>query len=283
MENQQKTQLISAAQYAGLTRKPENLRTDEEKKQIADYEEFTNRIAEEARQKRQREAMEMEKQRRAAEQCTPEWFNQQLKNIHEQQSKWQNERITSLEADAVVSYILKAYKLEVALRGQRYVESESTKKAVRELAQWFIQRPKFGLMIYGYVGTGKSTLAKAAQTVWRLVAKQNCKYLTASQIADVKNEDAGEWKKIKKHPALVIDDLGTEPVFVKNYGNDTTPLVELLTDRYDNMLFTIITTNLNLKEIVERYGERIADRLNEMCSIIEFDEKQTSYRKTTKK
>lgn len=280
MENQQKTQLISAAQYAGLTRKPEHLRTDEEKKQIAEYEEFTNRIVEEARKKRQHEAMMAEQQRQAAEQCTPDWYNQQLRKIHAQHKRWQDERITKILPGTVANYIENAYKMEVALRGGNYIENESCKKAIQEIAQWFVNRPKFGLQIYGYVGMGKSTLAKAAKTFWQLVAKQNCKYLSAAKIADIKNEDAGEWEKTKKHPALFIDDLGTEPVFVKNYGNDTTPLVELISDRYDNMLFTVITTNLSGKEIAERYGERIADRLQEMCSLIVIaDEKQKSYRK----
>lgn len=62
--------------------------------------------------------------------------------------------------------------------------------------------------------------------------------------------------------ALAIDDLGTEPVEVMDYGNIITPVINLLTKRYEAHLFTIVTTNLDPKEIHKRYGDRIADRLN---------------------
>lgn len=61
---------------------------------------------------------------------------------------------------------------------------------------------------------------------------------------------------------LAIDDLDTEPVEVMDYGNIITPVINLLTKRYEAHLFTIVTTNLYPKEIHKRYGDRIADRLN---------------------
>ncbi len=58
------------------------------------------------------------------------------------------------------------------------------------------------------------------------------------------------------------------------YGNPTT---DMLTMRYDRLLFTIITTNLTPQEIREKYGDRIADRLNEMMVKIVFE--NPTYRK----
>ena len=75
---------------------------------------------------------------------------------------------------------------------------------------------------------------------------------------------------------LGIDDLGTEPREVMDFGNVVTPVIDLLTKRYDEQLFTIITTNLTPKQIREHYGDRIADRLNEMIEKIVF--KNDSYR-----
>ena len=43
---------------------------------------------------------------------------------------------------------------------------------------------------------------------------------------------------------LGLDDLGTEPSEVLDYGNVYTPVIDLLTKRYEEQLFTIITTNL---------------------------------------
>ena len=62
---------------------------------------------------------------------------------------------------------------------------------------------------------------------------------------------------------LGIDDLGTELSEVMDYGNVYTPVIDLLTKRYEEQLFTIITTNLTPQQIREHYDDRIADHLNE--------------------
>lgn len=70
---------------------------------------------------------------------------------------------------------------------------------------------------------------------------------------------------------LGIDDLGTEPSEVLDYGNIYTPVIDLLTKRYEEQLFTIITINLTPQQIRGHYGDRIADRLNEMVKKIVFN------------
>lgn len=75
---------------------------------------------------------------------------------------------------------------------------------------------------------------------------------------------------------LGIDDLGTEPSEVMDYGNVYTPVIDRLTKRYEEQFFTIITTNLTPQQIREHYGDRIADRLNEMVKKIVFN--NTTYR-----
>ena len=70
---------------------------------------------------------------------------------------------------------------------------------------------------------------------------------------------------------LSIDDLGVEPSEVLDYGNVLSPVIELLSRRYNAQLFTIVTTNLTPKQIREHYGERIADRFNEMFERIVFE------------
>lgn len=76
---------------------------------------------------------------------------------------------------------------------------------------------------------------------------------------------------------LAIDDLGVEPVETQAYGNIYYPVIDVLTKRYDKQLFTMITTNLTPAEIRDKYGERIADRLNEMMAKIIF--RNETYRK----
>ena len=56
----------------------------------------------------------------------------------------------------------------------------------------------------------------------------------------------------------------------KKMWNIITPVIDLLTKRYEAQLFTIVTTNLDPKDIRKRYGDRIADRLNEMMAKIVY-------------
>ena len=59
-------------------------------------------------------------------------------------------------------------------------------------------------------------------------------------------------------PLLLIDDLGTEPLM----NNVTvTQLFNLLNERQLAGRHTVISTNLNPRELQERYTERIASRL----------------------
>jgi DNA replication protein DnaC len=60
-------------------------------------------------------------------------------------------------------------------------------------------------------------------------------------------------------PFLVLDDLGTE--YLKDGGMAESFMDELFYEREANRRTTIITTNLNDKQLIERYSPRIIDRL----------------------
>lgn len=102
------------------------------------------------------------------------------------------------------------------------------------------------------------------------------------KIVDVRDilrvaRDFDEFKSIRSARMLGIDDLGKEPAEIMDYGNIMSPVIELIEHRYANQLFTFITTNLTGKEIRAKYGDRIADRFNEMLHIIVF--RDITYRK----
>ena len=89
----------------------------------------------------------------------------------------------------------------------------------------------------------------------------------AKYIAYLCKNNYESYRKLISVDMLGIDDLGTEPSEVMDYGN----VIDLLTKRYEEQLFTIITTNLTPQQIREHYGDRIADRLNEMVKKIVFN------------
>jgi DNA replication protein DnaC len=79
----------------------------------------------------------------------------------------------------------------------------------------------------------------------------------------------------KTSQRLGIDELGIEPVEVQDYGNIITPSSDVLAYRYDRRLPTFVTTNLaqdkrDGETLRMRYGDRLADRFNEMFYVIGF-------------
>lgn len=77
-----------------------------------------------------------------------------------------------------------------------------------------------------------------------------------------------------------FDDLGTETVPSKRFGEEKNVMSEIILSRYEKQLhgLTHITTNLSGQQIKELYGDRIGDRLKEMCNVIVFPEGTPSRR-----
>ena len=82
-------------------------------------------------------------------------------------------------------------------------------------------------------------------------------------------------KMTPKRQRMIL--MGTEPREVMEFGNVYTPLIDLISTRYEEQLYTIFTTNLTPAQLEEKYGKRIVDRLNEMVEKVVFENE--SYRR----
>lgn len=182
-----------------------------------------------------------------------------------------------------------AYAANVDRSGYSFVEDVETRKKIKGMAGWLTnQRAKPGVLLCGTCGNGKTTLAESARDVINtLLNPQESPNIipnvpqmirvNALKITQAYTEQKGEYERWKVCPMLMIDDLGVEPAEIRTYGNVVSPLVEMLYERYDRKLMTVITSNLTKKSIGEVYGPRIEERVTEMCDIIAFTHK--SYRK----
>lgn len=128
-------------------------------------------------------------------------------------------------------------------------------------------------IFYGKCGTGKTFLSECIAS--EIKKKGNVLYFTSFELNDffIKyhssdiNEKGFYYSILSEADLIVIDDLGTEPIYNKvtiEY------LYLLLSARKDKPL--IITTNLSPREIFTRYGERIFSRLfqNKQTQCIDF-------------
>lgn len=134
-------------------------------------------------------------------------------------------------------------------------------------------------VLFGIRGTGKTTAAVSALKLarrtmhfydeaknvvasWAYCASDGM-FVRAAELSSATFTDEGKARlaRARRVPLLVIDDLGMERM--DNAGIWAEAL-DLLTDvRYAKKLRTIITTNLDDKAFLERYGERIFDRVCE--------------------
>ncbi len=135
----------------------------------------------------------------------------------------------------------------------------------------------------GVPGNGKTTLMRAISNLINLFELKDdysqalfVRTLDAREIVRLSRDAFDQYRKTSQMPMLAIDDLGLEPAEVLDYGNVLNPVIDLLSTRYNDQLFTLVTTNLTGKQIREKYGDRIADRFNEMMDVIIF--KTSSYR-----
>lgn len=192
-----------------------------------------------------------------------------------------------------------AYRYEVQRRQRQFVLDANTESNLISLACYLTQPvPKFGVMCCGTCGNGKTTLLYAFQRVvnylhdrhhFSFLDSENRQFKASMEIFRAKeiaqlSRDQKQFREIVQRPMLAIDDMGTEAAEVYDYNNINTPVADVIDYRYNHQLFTFITTNLVAKQkddkdvtIRMKYGDRIADRFNEMLHVIIF--KDITYRK----
>ena len=124
-----------------------------------------------------------------------------------------------------------------------------------------------GLLLFGPNGTGKTTaMAPYIKGMWNGSAIDYAGVIAANGRDYI--------SKYSMHD-MYIDDLGREPQTVKSFGDEIMAIHDLIHFRYQ--IFqklgykTHISTNLSFKEIEERYGVAIADRIKEMCEVMVFN------------
>ena len=184
-----------------------------------------------------------------------------------------------MTVDEAEAYIRGAFEAQVELRGGAVQYDEMTVRNLRLVAETLTgDGHKFGLLLAGTCGNGKTTMMRAVQSVVMLLnntyynrygQRIGNRLLEAKDIAQLSDKD-GQLTAYQTIPLLFLDDLGREPTEVMRYGNVTSPITELLEYRYNQRLTTIVTTNLEQSEIREKYGDRIADRFNEMFALVSY-------------
>lgn len=162
----------------------------------------------------------------------------------------------------------------VKSRGSEFRGGAEVEAAIDKGAAWLYEGRKNSLLLTGNIGAGKTTLALSlCNVIDTFNSYSSCfRCVKATAVVNAaRDEEEGRFDHIKMAKRLFIDDLGIEPAMSKVYGNETTPIVDLLYFRYDRMLPTIIATNLSIGEIRDKYGDRVFDRIRETFAVMQFN------------
>lgn len=190
------------------------------------------------------------------------------------------------------SMLQSAYRTEVESRGMQCEIPKEVSEYLWSIAVAMTTKSsKCGIILCGNCGNGKTTSMKAFAMVTEYlqgIHRKQCldmgvwpdkpfkmEKTSARRIVQVAKDEVA-MSEAKRATVLCIDDVGLEPTEVLDYGNSINPVIEILEQRYNQQLFTFITTNLTPAQIREKYGDRIADRFNEMMKSIVF--KNPSFR-----
>lgn len=168
-------------------------------------------------------------------------------------------------------------------------ELEKFTKAV-QICQNFVEsfhKDYRNLFFYGTVGTGKSFLSCCVAK--ELMDKRNLViYFSASQLFDTLSKStfekdsaealSGISEDIYDCDLLIIDDLGTE--LTNSFVSSR--LFSCLNNRHIRKKATIITTNLSLGELRDRYSDRIFSRITSNYTVCKLIGPDIRMRKKTK-
>lgn len=155
-------------------------------------------------------------------------------------------------------------------------ENANAFEIIKEYARNIVENLNqgLGLIIKGPVGTGKTTAAIAIMKE-AIKHKKSPYFISMISILDKlmsfrDQEERYEFEqRIQNCPLLVLDDLGGEYIG-KNKEESwmLKRIMSIIAERHQRSKSIIITTNLPIKELAERYDQSAIDRIRSTNQII---------------
>ena len=190
----------------------------------------------------------------------------------EQEKKRQDEeelqrRIRRLKANGIQEKHLLDWRFDVA------EDTADIRKARKYVENWQrVKAENLGLLLWGYVGTGKSFMAAC---IANALLEQGVPVLMTNfskilnQMGAMYSEERYQYiASFSNFPLLIIDDLGIE----RNTEYALEQVYAVIDERYKSGLPLIITTNLTMDELNDpadvAHG-RIYSRVLEMCTPVQ--------------
>lgn len=176
------------------------------------------------------------------------------------------------------------------LVSSNFIVDDSNRELLKSIYLWAwgasgLLDAEKGLLLYGPIGTGKSTLLKGLQryaaTTARYCNGRKCATFQLISAAEIALQFAEKGiTGLNKYTDracmhnLTIDEVGREPMDSKHFGTGINVIQTVLQLRYEQRysFHTHLTTNLDPDtEFARYYGDYIADRIKEMFNVIKLE------------
>ena len=142
-------------------------------------------------------------------------------------------------------------------------DAEWNEHNYRPVVDWMTDNKGKGLLMFGGCGLGKSIIGMYILPL--LIKDVHRKVVNIFNALEL-NQKIDE---ILKLHIIYIDDIGTEDN-LNSYGNKRMPFAELCDAAEKKGKLLMLTTNLNIEELTERYGDRVVDRLIATTKAVPF-------------
>ncbi len=132
-----------------------------------------------------------------------------------------------------------------------------------QIIDWMMDNKGQGLFLTGDCGRGKSNIIQSVIPV--LIHMTTAKIIKTYHAEDIP-ERIHQMVNLKM---IAIDELGTEPL-CNDFGEKYEGFNKIINKAEMYIRFLMISTNLNSKQILDRYGERALERIGRLCKVIKF-------------
>lgn len=142
-------------------------------------------------------------------------------------------------------------------------DAEWNEHNYRPIVDWMTDNKGKGLLMFGGCGLGKSVIG---MYILPLLIKDVHHKVVNIFSAQELNQKIDE---ILKLHIIYVDDIGTEDN-LNSYGNKRMPFAELCDAAEKKGKLLMLTTNLSIEELTQRYGDRVVDRLIATTKAVPF-------------
>lgn len=163
-----------------------------------------------------------------------------------------------------------AYDLITTALEAKFGDKAAWLPEYQEIVDWLHDNKGDGLLVIGDSGRGKSVICRDIIPTLlndRFSRESNLTYCYTTTAYRMASEGFGDDGMPYGHKAVMIDDVGTEGDFVQ-FGARRNLFKEVVDWAEENNKLLILTSNLTIEKLQEKYDERTVDRLKSLCRLV---------------